>query len=65
MNFPPTVVINLPERKDRYNLFTKEFTDWPVPIHRIEGIKQEPGYKGCSLSHKKQFNMHKQKNFHG
>ena len=53
MNFPPTVVINLPERKDRYNLFTKEFADWPVPIHRIEAIKELPGYKGCSLSHKK------------
>jgi len=53
MIFPPTLVINLAERKDRYDLFTKEFSKWPVPIHRIEGIKHEEGYKGCSLSHKK------------
>jgi glycosyl transferase family 25 len=49
--FPPTLVINLDDRPDRFNEVAAEFNDWPMPIERISAVKKSPGYKGCFLSH--------------
>ena len=51
--FPPTLVINLDDRPDRFKEVAAEFHDWPMPIERISAVKKSPGYKGCFLSHLK------------
>lgn len=50
MEFPPILVINLAERKDRWDEIQNEFQDWPA-IERLEAIKDSPGWKGCNKSH--------------
>ena len=49
--FPPTLVINLDDRPDRFKEVAADFQDWPMPIERISAVKKSPGYKGCFLSH--------------
>lgn len=51
VRFPPTLVINLPERTDRWKAVSDMFASWPVPVERTNAIKQSPGWKGCTLSH--------------
>ena len=51
--FPPTLVINLDDRPDRFKEVAADFQDWPMPIERISAVKKSPGYKGCFLSHLK------------
>ena len=51
--FPPTFVINLPNRRDRLGYIKKEFAEWPVPIERVEAVQKKPGWKGCTQSHRK------------
>lgn len=52
-NFPPTVVINLDDRKDRWEEVQDEFASWPVPVERVSAVRMKPGWKGCSASHLK------------
>lgn len=33
--FPPTLVINLDDRPDRFKEVAADFQDWPMPIERI------------------------------
>ena len=42
-------VINLEERKDRWDYTQKLFSDFN--IKRFNAIKKSPGWKGCTLSH--------------
>jgi hypothetical protein len=53
MEFPPTLVINLDERKDRWEGIQKSFAEWPVALQRISAVKASPGWKGCFMSHLK------------
>lgn len=63
MDFPPTFVINLDERKDRLKSLHESFDSvWPVNIERISAIKEKPGWKGCLKSHKKALELCKEKN---
>jgi glycosyl transferase family 25 len=52
-NFPPVFVINLEDRKDRWNEIQQNFKSWPVKLERIDAVKESPGWKGCLKSHKK------------
>jgi hypothetical protein len=53
MDIPPILVINLEERKDRWVSIQNAFQDWHVPLERVEAVRMKPGWKGCTLSHKK------------
>jgi hypothetical protein len=61
--FPSTLVINLDERKDKWQQIQQEFKDWPVPIERLSAVKYMPGWKGCTLSHRKSIEIAKQRNY--
>jgi glycosyl transferase family 25 len=50
---PPIFVINLEDRHDRWTEIQNAFQSWNVKIERIDAIRRKPGWKGCSLSHKK------------
>ena len=52
-NFPPVFVINLEDRKDRWNEIQQSFKEWPVMLERIDAVRASPGWKGCIKSHKK------------
>ena len=51
MEFPPTLFINLEKRPDRRKRM--EEISWPVPIERVQAVETTPGWKGCTLSHRK------------
>ena len=53
MEFPPTLFINLEKRPDRRKRMEDAFASWPVPIERVEAVETTPGWKGCTLSHRK------------
>uniref|UniRef100_A0A6C0BCC3 Glycosyl transferase family 25 domain-containing protein n=1 Tax=viral metagenome TaxID=1070528 RepID=A0A6C0BCC3_9ZZZZ len=53
MEFPPTLFINLEKRPDRRKRMEDAFVSWPVPIERVEAVENTPGWKGCTLSHRK------------
>lgn len=63
MEFPPTLIINLDERKDRWDGLQLSFKDWPVSLERISAVKASPGWKGCYLSHKKCIQVAKERNY--
>lgn len=63
MEFPPTFVINLDERKDRWETIQKTFNDWPVSLERVSAIKASPGWKGCYGSHKRCVEIAKERNY--
>lgn len=53
MDLPSILVINLPERKDRWIRVENEFQTWRTVVERVDAIRATPGWKGCSLSHRK------------
>lgn len=63
MDFPPTFVINLPERNDRLESLRLSFADWPVPVERVNAVRAKPGWKGCIRSHKKALEICKQRGY--
>lgn len=63
MQFPPMLVINLPERKDRREHILKEFNTWPQKPECIEAVRRKPGWKGCTLSHLKCIEIAKQRKY--
>jgi GR25 family glycosyltransferase involved in LPS biosynthesis len=63
MAFPHILVINLPERKDRWEDMEKDLESWDVPFERVDAVKMTPGWKGCSLSHKKCIEIAKQRKY--
>ena len=60
---PSTLVINLDTRKDKWELIQKEFANWSPPIERISAIKYSPGWKGCTLSHRKAMEIAKKRHY--
>jgi hypothetical protein len=63
MEFPPTLVINLDERKDRWEGIQKSFAGWPTPLQRISAVKASPGWKGCFMSHLKCIEIARDNNY--
>ena len=61
--FPPTLVINLEEKTQRWKEVSSEFSDWTVPIERFLAIKRKPGSEGCALSHIQCLKVAKQRNY--
>lgn len=61
--FPPTLVINLDERTDRWQEVQQEFKDWIVPIERMPAVKYSPGWKGCNMSHRKALELAKHRHY--
>jgi GR25 family glycosyltransferase involved in LPS biosynthesis len=55
-------VINIIERKDRWDNIVKTFNDPEYNLIKIEAIKHKNGWKGCFLSHKKCIQIAKDKN---
>ena len=55
-------VINLDERKDRYNNIIKYFEAYNMPLYRVSAIKDNVGWKGCGYSHISVIKMAKEKN---
>ena len=53
MEFPPILVINLPQRKDRWEAIEKILKPSGLYYERVDAVKRKPGWKGCSLSHRK------------
>ena len=63
MEFPPTLIINLDERKDRWDGLQQSFKDWPGRLDRVSAVKASPGWKGCYFSHKKCIEVAKERNY--
>jgi GR25 family glycosyltransferase involved in LPS biosynthesis len=63
MAFPPILVINLDDRKDRWTDIQQAFRHWPMPLERVSAVRMKPGWKGCSLSHKKCIEIAKERNY--
>ena len=66
MLFPPILVINLPERTDRWERIQKEFIDkgWPSGLlHRIDASKTLTPWVGCFYSHLRCVEFAKLNNF--
>jgi glycosyl transferase family 25 len=53
MEFPPILVINLPERTDRWSVLQNTLDSTGLSYERVNAIKRTPGWKGCSLSHRR------------
>jgi len=63
MELPPTLVINLSTRPDRWASIQNDFRSWNLPMERINAVQKKPGWKGCTLSHKKCIQMAKERNY--
>jgi len=63
MEIPPICVINLEDRHDRWVKHQKAFKEWNVPMERINAVKMKPGWKGCTLSHRKCIEIAKERNY--
>jgi len=63
MVFVPTLVINLAERGDKLLKVTQSFNAWPVPIERVDAVKMQVGWKGCSKSHYKCIKLAKDRGY--
>lgn len=61
MPFPPILVINLSDRKDRWEQIQKDFKSWPVKLERMDAVRMKPGWKGCTASHRKCLMIAKEK----
>lgn len=59
--FPPTLVINLAEREDRWNATKDSFSRWPVQLERVDAVRMKPGWKGCAASHVKAVRLAKER----
>jgi GR25 family glycosyltransferase involved in LPS biosynthesis len=53
-------VINLDERKDRYEKFKNNFKDYNITLERVSAIRDPVGWKGCGYSHMKVIKMAKE-----
>ena len=63
MEFPPILVINLKEREDRWKEISSQLDELGLPYERVDAVKMEPGWKGCSLSFKKCYEIAKERNY--
>jgi len=60
---PPTFVINLDDRTDRYEHIRGEFSDWISPVERVSAVRMTPGWQGCTASHLKCIQLAKERNY--
>jgi len=60
---PPALVINLDERKDRWQEIQQEFVKWSPAVERVSAVKYSPGWKGCTLSHRKALEIAKERHY--
>jgi glycosyl transferase family 25 len=63
MELPPTLVINLSTRPDRWASIQNDFRSWNLPMERMNAVQKKPGWKGCTLSHKKCIQIAKERNY--
>jgi glycosyl transferase, family 25 len=63
MQFPPILVINLKQRKDRWGQISKQLEKWGVPYERVEAIPQKIGWIGCNKSHLKCIEIAKERKY--
>lgn len=61
--YPPTLVINLDERPERWERIQHDFQDWVTPVERVSAIRHSPGWKGCSASHLHCVRIAKERNY--
>ena len=57
----PTFVINMKSRPDRWKHIQKEFATWN--LERIEAPHTKPGWKGCTISHRKCIELAKERRY--
>ena len=60
---PPILALNLDERADRWHQIQQEFAHWTPSIERVSAVKYSPGWKGCTLSHRKAVEIAKTRNY--
>jgi GR25 family glycosyltransferase involved in LPS biosynthesis len=63
MDFPPILIINLHHRKDRWKQITSQLDSHGVQYERVDAIKHKEGWKGASLSHKKCYEIAKERKY--
>lgn len=63
MQFPPTLVINLVDRPEKWKQTQDSFKDFPVELERLDAVKKSPGWKGCTASHFKAIELAKQRGY--
>lgn len=63
MQFPPTLVINLADRPEKWKKTVETFSMFPVQLERVDAVKASPGWKGCSASHLKAIRLAKERNY--
>lgn len=63
MEFPPTLVINLDHRTDKWKDIQHEFKDWYAPVERVSAVKYDPGWKGCYMSQLQCVKIAKERNY--
>lgn len=63
MQFPHILVINLKERTDRWKQISSQLDAYGLSYERVDAIRMEPGWKGCSLSFKKCYTIAKQRKY--
>jgi hypothetical protein len=63
MQFPPTLVINLADRPEKWKQTVESFSAFPVTLERLDAVKASPGWKGCTASHFKAIKLAKERNY--
>ena len=63
MQFPPTLVINLADRPEKWKQTQDSFAHFPVKLERLDAVRASPGWKGCTASHFKAINLAKERNY--
>ena len=63
MQFPPTLVINLADRPEKWKQTQESFAHFPVILERLDAVRASPGWKGCTASHFKAINLAKERNY--
>lgn len=63
MQFPPTLVINLADRPEKWKQTQESFSHFPVKLERLDAVRASPGWKGCTASHFKAINLAKERNY--
>jgi hypothetical protein len=63
MQFPPTLVINLVDRPEKWKQTQDSFKMLPVELERLDAVRKSPGWKGCTASHFKAIELAKQRGY--
>jgi hypothetical protein len=64
MQFPPTLVINLTDRPEKWKQTQDSFAPhFPVKLERLDAVRASPGWKGCTASHFKAIRLAKERDY--